>query len=99
MPVDLIVVSILRALVEVAGFSLLGQGAVALLSGKYRQQNIFYKLFQIVSSPVIKAARFIAPRVILDAHVPFLAFFILFWLWIALAFAKRYLCALHGLAC
>lgn len=99
MPIDLYIVSILRALVEVAGLSLLGQGAVALLSGKYREQNIFYKLFQIVTRPVIKAARYVTPRVILDAHVPFLAFFILFWLWIALAFAKRYLCAAHGLAC
>jgi hypothetical protein len=99
MQADLFIVSLLRGLVEVAGLSLLGQGAVALLSGKYRDQNIFYKLFQIITRPVIKAARFIAPRVILDAHVPFLAFFILFWLWIALAFAKRYLCALHGLAC
>lgn len=96
---DLLIVSILRALVEVAGMSLLGQGAVALLSGKYREQNIFFKLFQIVTRPVIKATRAIAPRVILDAHVPFLAFFILFWLWIALALAKRHLCSLHGLAC
>jgi hypothetical protein len=99
MPIELFIVSILRALVEVAGLSLLGQGAVALLSGKYRDQNIFYKLFQIVTRPVIKAARVVAPRVIIDAHVPFLAFFILFWLWIALAFAKRQLCGLHGLAC
>ncbi len=99
MPPDLFIISILRALIEVAGLSLLGQGAVALLSGKYRDQNIFYKLFQIVTRPVIKATRFIAPRVIIDAHVPFLAFFILFWLWIALALAKRHLCALHGLTC
>jgi len=99
MPFDLLIVSILRGLVEVAGLSLLGQGAVALLSGKYREQNIFFKLFQIVTKPVIKATRFITPRVIIDAHVPFLAFFILFWLWIALALAKRHLCGLHGLAC
>jgi len=99
MPVDLVFVSILRGLVEVAGLSLLGQGAVALLSGKYREQNIFYKLFHIVTRPVIKAVRFVTPRIIIDAHVPFLAFFILFWLWIALALAKRHLCALHGLAC
>jgi len=99
MPFDLLIVSILRGLVEVAGLSLLGQGAVALLSGKYREQNIFFKLFQIVTKPVIRATRFITPRVIIDAHVPFLAFFILFWLWIALALAKRHLCGLHGLAC
>jgi hypothetical protein len=28
-----------------------------------------------------------------------LTFFLLFWLWIALAVAKRYLCGLHGLVC
>jgi len=27
------------------------------------------------------------------------AFFILFWVWIALALAKRHLCALHQIAC
>ncbi|MDQ1314033.1 MAG: hypothetical protein QG662_142 [Pseudomonadota bacterium] len=25
--------------------------------------------------------------------------FLLFWLWIVLAFAKRHLCVLHGLSC
>lgn len=99
MPLDLFLISVLRTLVEVAGLALLGQGVLALLAGKYRHENLFYRVFQIVTRPVIKAARFITPRFIIDAHVPFLAFFLLFWLWIALALAKRYLCALHGLAC
>jgi len=99
MPLDLFLISVLRTLVEVAGLALLGQGVLALLAGKRRHENPFYRLFQIVTRPVIKAARFITPRFIIDAHVPFLAFFLLFWLWIALALAKRYLCALHGLAC
>ncbi|TCS72139.1 hypothetical protein EDC61_10654 [Sulfuritortus calidifontis] len=99
MPVELLLISILRALVEVAGFALLGQGLLALLAGKYRQDNLFYKILQTVTRPVIRAVRFFTPRVIIDAHIPFLAFFLLFWLWIALALAKRYFCALHGLAC
>jgi len=99
MPFDILLVSVLRTLVEVAGFALLGQGLLALLAGKYREDNVFYRVLRIVTRPVVRAVRFIAPRFILDAHVPVLAFFLLFWLWIMLAFAKRHLCGLHGLAC
>lgn len=99
MPLDILAVSILRALVEVAGFALLGQGILAILAGKYREQNLFYRVLRTVTQPVVRTVRFITPRFIIDAHIPVLAFFILFWLWIALAIAKRQLCALHGLAC
>jgi hypothetical protein len=99
MPFDILLVSILRALVEVAGFALLGQGAVALLAGKYREQNIFYRVLRIVAQPVVRAVRFITPRFVIDTHIPMLAFFVLFWLWIMLALVKRHLCGLHGLAC
>ena len=43
--------------------------------------------------------RLVTPRFVIDRHLPFLTFFLLFWLWLALAFLKRYLCTLHGLAC
>jgi hypothetical protein len=99
MPLDILLVSILRALVEVAGFALLGQGALVLLAGKYREQNVFYRVLRIVTAPVIRAVRVITPRAILDAHVPVLTFFLLFWVWIALALAKRHLCGVHGLVC
>jgi hypothetical protein len=99
MPLDILLVSILRTLVEVAGFALLGQGVLVLLAGKYREQNIFYRVLRIITGPVVRAVRFITPRFILDAHIPVLTFFLLFWLWIMLAFAKRHLCGLHGLAC
>ena len=99
MPLDILLVLILRTLVEVAGFALLGQGVLALLAGKYREDNIFYRTLRIVASPAVRAGRFITPRFILDAPVPFLTFFLLFWLWIALALVKRHLCGLHGLAC
>ena len=99
MPIDILLVSILRTLVEVAGFALLGQGALAILAGKYREQNAFYRVLRIVTGPVVRGVRFITPRLILDAHIPVLTFFLLFWLWIVLAVVKRHLCGLHGLAC
>jgi hypothetical protein len=91
---ELYLISIVRALVEVAGLALLGQGLLAVLAGKYRQQNIFYKIFQVVTAPVVRAVRFISPRAILDAHIPFVTFFLLVWLWIGLAAAKQYLSAI-----
>jgi hypothetical protein len=99
MPFEILVVSLLRGLVEVAGFALLGQALLALLAGKHRHHNVVYKGLQIVTAPVTGAVRRLAPRVILDAHIPMLSFFLLFWLWFGLAVLKRYLCTLNGLTC
>jgi hypothetical protein len=96
---EILLISILRTLVEVAGLALLGQGLLAVLAGKKRDANFVYRLFQIITGPVIKLVRLITPRFIIDRHLPILAFFLMFWLWLALAFLKRYLCTLHGLAC
>ena len=99
MAFDLILVQLARVLVEVAGFALFGRGILALMAGKSRHENLFYKILETITRPAVKAVRWLAPRFIIDAHVPMLTFFLLFWLWIALAIAKRYLCSLHGLAC
>lgn len=96
MQLDLFLISAARALVEVAGFALIGQGVLALLAGARRHANPFYRILEIVTAPVIKATRLITPSIIHDQHVPALAFFLLFWLWITLALAKRSLCALYG---
>lgn len=96
---EIYLISLLRALVEVAGMALIGQGLLAILAGAKRDANFVYRLFQVVTAPVIRMVRLITPRFIIDRHLPFLTFFLLFWLWLALAFLKRYLCTLHGLSC
>jgi uncharacterized protein YggT (Ycf19 family) len=73
--------------------ALLGQGLVALLAGARRNTNPIYQLFAIVTRPVMRIVRVITPKPIIDKHLPFVAFFLLFWLWIFLAWAKRYLAA------
>jgi len=97
--IELQVLTIARALVEVAGWFLLAQGALFLLAGSTRNKNIVYQLFVIVTRPVISATRFIAPKVIVDKHIPFVAFFLVFWLWILLAYVKQLVCELNGLVC
>lgn len=96
---ELFLISAARALVEVAGYALLGQAVLAILAGKARDQNAVYKLMQAVTAPAVKAVRALMPRVVIDRHIPVITFFILFWLWIGLALAKRHVCAAQGLAC
>lgn len=99
MEIELFVVGLLRAFVEVALLSLLGQGVVGLLSGASREKNPVYRVFSIVTRPPIRLARLITPRLVIDRHVPYVAFFALFWLWILLAYVKRTLCGIAGLVC
>ncbi|MBL8491311.1 MAG: hypothetical protein JNM82_11080 [Rhodocyclaceae bacterium] len=96
---ELLILSILRALVEVALLTLLGQGILALLAGARRHTNPIYALFLVVTRPVMRALRLVTPKAILDRHLPFVAFFLLFWLWIALAWLKRASCRAQGLVC
>jgi hypothetical protein len=99
MPLDVFLVGALRALIEVAGFALLGRGVLALLVGERRHDNPFYRILAIISAPAIHAARFMTPRAVADGRVPVVAFVLVFCLWIALAWLKRHLCGLHGIPC
>jgi hypothetical protein len=96
---ELFLISMMRVLVEIAGYTLLGQGLLAVLAGKSRDSNVVYRLMQIISSPAVKLVRRVTPRQIIDRHVPFVTFFLLFWLWIGLTFAKGYVCVTNGLQC
>ena len=96
---ELLILGVLRALVEVAMLFLLGQGLLAFLAGRRRNENTMYKLFVIVTGPVVKAMRFLLPRQIIDRHLPFIGFAVLFWLWIALAWLKRLYCDTNMLQC
>ncbi len=96
---ELLILGVLRALVEVSMLFLLGQGLLALLAGSRRHDNTMYKLFVIVTAPVLKAMRKITPRQIIDKHLPFIAFAVLFWLWIGLAYVKKVYCDANLLEC
>lgn len=92
-------VSLVRVLIEVALLTLLGQGILALLAGSSRATNPVYQLFQVIVRPVVKAARAVTPKLIADRQLPFLTFFVLFWLWIFLAYVKRIICETNGISC
>jgi uncharacterized protein YggT (Ycf19 family) len=96
---ELLILGVLRALVEVAMLFLIGQGILALLAGSRRDTNIVYKVFLIVTQPVLKVVRKISPPQIIDKHLPFVAFFFLFWCWIGLAYLKKLYCEANLLQC
>lgn len=88
-----LLLSVLRALTEVAGLALLGQGILHVLAGAGRERNPIYRLFRLVARPAVATLRQILPAAILDRHLPVLTFFVLLWLWIALAWLRQAYCA------
>ena len=74
---------ILKGLVELLLLVMLGQGLLYVLAGSARQQNLVYRMFATVTAPVMKAARYLTPRFIVDAHIGLVAFFLLVVLWVA----------------
>lgn len=92
----LLVVEILKLLAEIALLCLLGQWVLALLAGAKRDQNLVYQLFQVLTRPLIAGARWVTPRVILDRHLPLVAFLILFFVWLVATMTKIDICMRIG---
>lgn len=92
----LLLVEILKLLAEIALLALAGQGVLALLAGQKRQQNPFYQLFQILTRPVIAGARLISPKIVLDQHVPLVAFLLLSFVWVVATITKIDICVRIG---
>lgn len=93
----LTVILILKALAEIAGLALLGQGVLYVLAGGNREHNVFYKVLSTITTPVLRATRLITPRVVADAHIGVAAFFLVAGLWIALVLLKAKLMYEAGL--
>src|SRR5688572_28948137 len=86
MAIELLLVVIIKALAELALMFLLGRGILYILAGHKREGNIFYGVLRIVTDPVIRAARFLTPRMVVDAHIPFVAVLLVTWIWLAIVF-------------
>jgi len=84
----LTLVVVLKALAEVAGLALLGQGILYLLAGASREQNLFYRVIQTITAPIIRFTRLITPRLVPDRHIGLAAFFLVAGIWLALTIVK-----------
>lgn len=82
------VVVILKGLAEFAGLLLIGQGLVYALSFGKHEGNAVYKMFRLITSPVVRVTRIITPNKVANQHVPFVALMLLFWIWLFLSYTK-----------
>jgi len=48
---------------------------------------------------VLKVVRKVTPPQVIDRHLPYVAFALLFWCWIGLAYLKRLYCENNMLQC
>jgi hypothetical protein len=92
----LTLVSIVKLLAEIALLALVGQGVLAILAGARREQNMFYQLLQILTRPFVSTTRLITPKVVIDRHVPIVAFLLLSFIWIAATVTKINICLQIG---
>ena len=83
------VISALRAVVEMLGLCLIGQGILYLLAGSRPQQNAIYRFFDLLTRPPRQVAAFLLPRGVSEKLVGVLALVLLFVLWIGLAWLRK----------
>jgi DNA phosphorothioation-dependent restriction protein DptG len=80
--------AIVHNMVMLVGILYISQFVVGIFNWPARENNAIYRFFRFLTSPITKAVRAITPEKVQDKHVPAVAFFLLFWLYIALFFAR-----------
>jgi hypothetical protein len=88
----LFVANTVKLIAEIALMALLGQWVLGLLAGARREQNLFYQILSAVGRPFVAAARFVTPRIVLDRHLPLVAFLVLAFIWLVATFMRIRIC-------
>ena len=94
----LAVATTVKLLAEIALLALFGQWVVGWMAGPAPERNPFYRLLQLLGRPWVRAARWLSPQLVLDRHVPLVAFLALLFVWAGAAFAKVSICLRIGVA-
>jgi hypothetical protein len=92
----LLLVSSVKLIAEIALMVLAGRWLLGLLAGARKEQNLFYQLLDMAARPFLAAARLVSPRVVLDRHVPLVAFLLLALVWVAATLMKIQICLQLG---
>jgi hypothetical protein len=93
----LLLVSSIKMIAEIALFAMVGQWLLGLLAGQKRESNFFYQLLAIVTKPFVRGMRVIAPRQIIDRHLPLAAFVLLLSIWFVATVARINICLQIGI--
>jgi hypothetical protein len=92
----LLFVSAVKLVAEIALMALAGQFLLGLLAGAKRDSNFFYRLLDVLTKPFVKGMRLIAPKAVIDRHIPLAAFVLLLMVWLAATIVKINLCVQIG---
>ena len=92
----LTLVSIIKLVSEIALLALAGQWVLGILAGAKRDQNLFYQLLRVMTRPFVTGARWITPRIVIERHVPLVAFLVLLFIWVGATIAKINICVRIG---
>lgn len=88
--------STVKLIAEIALLALLGQWLLGLLAGAKKEQNLFYQVLQIIGRPFVSVARLLTPKLVLDRHVPLVAFLLLVFVWLGATIYKIQICLQIG---
>lgn len=80
--------NIAQLVLYIALLALLGQGLLYVLAGARREDNLFYKLLQVVTRPFTLVMRKVTPQQVADRHVPVATFCVLLVLYAIVTFEK-----------
>ena len=82
------ILNVFQLILYIGLLAMLGQGLLFVLAGQRRDSNLFYQLFQVLNRPWAGLAKFMAPRQVATHHLPWVAFFMLSVLYLAVTLAK-----------
>jgi hypothetical protein len=88
--VSFFLISALRAIVEMLGLCLLGQGMMYLIAGRQRSGNRVYQLFALITKAPRRIVATVLPRSASGLLVGALTFAIVLILWLGLAFVRKF---------
>ena len=92
----LLFVNILKTIAEIALMALVGQWVLGLLAGAKRDTNFFYRVLDVMTRPFVRLARLLSPPIVLDRHVPLVAFLLLAFGWLVVTIMKINICVEIG---
>lgn len=88
--------NIVKLIAEIALMAMVGQWVLGLLAGAKRDQNLFYQILAIIGRPFVRVARLLTPKLVLDRHVPLVAFFLLVFIWLGATIYRIQTCIQIG---
>lgn len=89
---------IVKLVCEIALWSLLGRGAMVLLTAGRPQGNLVYGLLHALSQPFVAVVGRLSPRFILQRHHALATFLLLAVVWLAATLGKIQWCLQAGMA-